>query len=69
MKIHNKYCYLACEDGTIKVVKIKKNKIDYIRNLPKIDSKCLSLDLEIVNNNVKYIYASYSDSSIRKWDV
>ena len=70
--MHGKYIYLACEDGTVKVLKMKKNKIEYIRQLFKVDALCLSLDL--VRNVpedqiVKNIFAGYSDSSIRKWDL
>ena len=71
-KMHGKFIYLACEDGTVKVLKMKKNKIEYIRQLFKVDALCLSLDL--VRNVpedqiVKNIFAGFSDSSIRKWDL
>ena len=70
--MHGKYIYLACEDGTVKILKMKKNKIEYIRQMFKVDALCLSLD--IVRNVpedqiVKNIFAGYSDSSIRKWDL
>jgi len=70
--MHGKFIYLACEDGTVKVLKMKKNKIEYIRQLFKVDALCLSLDL--VRNVpedqiVKNIFAGFSDSSIRKWDL
>lgn len=44
-KILGKYIYLACEDGTVKILKIKKNKIEYVRQLFKIESSCLSIEL------------------------
>jgi hypothetical protein len=36
-KIHGKYIYLACEDGTVKILKIKKSKIEFVRSLAKVD--------------------------------
>lgn len=74
-KVCGKYIYLACEDGTIKILKIKKNKIEYIRQLFKTESSCLSLELILTSENndeetlVKNLFAGYSDSSIRKWDL
>lgn len=44
-KLQGKFIYLACEDGTVKVLKIKKNKIEYIRSLFKAEARCLSLEL------------------------
>ena len=37
--------YLACQDGTIKILKIKETRIDLVKNLVKVDAKCLSLCL------------------------
>ena len=71
--MHGKYLYLACEDGTVKILKIKKTRIEYIRSLFKVDQRCLSI--EIVKNNedpkslVRNIFSGYADSSIRKWDL
>lgn len=68
-----KFIYLTCEDGTIKILKVKKSKIDIVRTLVKVDAKALSLTFDTSSNNpkelVKVIYAGYSDSSIRKWDL
>ena len=45
-KMHGKFAYLACEDGSVKIVKVKKTKIEMVRSLIKIsDSKSLSLEL------------------------
>ena len=44
-KMHGKYIYLACEDGTVKILKVKKSKIEFVRSLVKVDAKCLSLEL------------------------
>lgn len=44
-KMHGKYIYLACEDGTVRILKIKKNKIEYVRQLFKAESACLSIEL------------------------
>lgn len=68
-KMHGKYLYLACEDGTIKVVKVKKARIELVKTMVKVDSKCLSLAIDNTTGDVKNIYAGYSDSSIRKWDL
>jgi hypothetical protein len=67
-----KYLYLACEDGTLKIVKVKKNKIEFVRSLFKVEHRCLSLDLVKGGDEkalAKFIYAGYADSSIRKWDL
>ena len=70
-KLHGKHLYLACEDGTVKVVKIKKARIDLVKTLVRVDSKCLYLafDSTLVKGDLKVLYAGYSDSSIRKWDL
>ena len=44
-KMFGKYIYLACEDGTVKILKVKKNKIDYIRSLFKSEARCTSIEL------------------------
>ena len=69
--MHGKYIYLACEDGSVKILKVKKNKIEYVRALIKIDQRCLSLDLVPENTTgiVKQLFAGYGDSSIRKYDL
>lgn len=44
--MHGKFAYLACEDGSIKIIKVKKTKIEMVRSMIKIsDSKSLSLEL------------------------
>ena len=44
--MHGKFTYLACEDGSVKIVKVKKTKIEMVRSMIKIsDSKSLSLEL------------------------
>ena len=44
-KMLGKYLYLACEDGTVKILKVRKNKIELVKSLFKVDKRCLSLDL------------------------
>lgn len=67
--------YLASEDGTVKILKVKKTKIDFVRTLVKVEDKCLSLELLTTDSVasektiVKSLFAGYADSSIRKWDV
>jgi len=65
-KLVGKTLYLACEDGSIKLVKVKKEKIELQRTLVKQEVRCLSLE---VTSDQKYIFAGYSDSSIRKWEL
>ena len=72
-KMHGKYIYLACEDGSVKILKVKKTKIEYVRQLVKSESKALSI--ELVKSGVdeksllKSLFVGYADSSIRKWDL
>lgn len=71
-KMSGKYIYLANEDGTIKILKVRKNKIELVRSMFKVDKRCLSLELVRSSDEkelVKFIYAGYSDSSMRKWDL
>jgi hypothetical protein len=44
-KIEGKFVFLASEDGSIKIVKVKKTKIELIKMLNKSSSSCLSLAL------------------------
>ncbi len=47
-KMHGKFAYLACEDGSVKIVKVKKTKIEMVRSMIKMsDSKSLSIELII----------------------
>jgi U3 small nucleolar RNA-associated protein 4 len=58
---------LACEDGSIKIVKIKKGAIQLQRTLAKmVGVRCLSVE---VAEDDSFIYGSYSDGSIRKWEL
>jgi WD40 repeat protein len=61
-----KFLYLACEDGSIKVLKVKKDKIELARTLTKAETKCLCLE---VTADGKSVYAGYADSSVRRWEV
>ncbi len=46
--MHGKYLYLASEDGSAKILKIKKTKIEMVRSLVKVgDSKALSIELQV----------------------
>ena len=44
-KVQGKFVYLGSEDGSIKIVKIKKSKIEIIKMLTKSTTACLSLAL------------------------
>ena len=61
-----KLLYLACEDGSIKILKVKKEKIELARTLTKAESRCLCLE---VTPDGKHVYAGYADSSVRRWGV
>ena len=37
--------YIACEDGSIKILQIKKSRIELIKSMIKTEAKCLSLSL------------------------
>lgn len=70
-KMLGKFIYVAQEDGSIKVLKVKKTKIELVRSLPKVDSRCLSLAIEGADDKqpTKSLFAGYADSSIRRWDL
>lgn len=61
-----KNLYLACEDGSIKTIRVRKDSIELARQALKAESRCLSLE---VSADQKFIYGGYADSSIRKWNV
>ena len=44
-KVLGKFVYLACEDGSIRVVKVKKKKIELIKMLVKSEAACLSIEV------------------------
>ena len=71
--MHGKFVYISSEDGSIKIAKVKKSKIEYVRALVKTESRCLSLELITQGISekslVRVLYAGYDDSSIRKWDL
>ena len=71
--MHGKHIYVSCEDATVKILKIKKKRIEFVRQLFKSESRCLSIELvkDKVNENslVKTLFSGYADSSIRKWDL
>lgn len=63
--INKKTMILACEDGSIKLVKVKKDGIVLLKTMQKMGHRCLSL--AVMSDNV--VFAGYADGSIRKWDV
>ena len=65
-ELRGKILYLACEDGSIKLVKVKKEKIELLKTMIRADSKCLSL---AISSDEQFIFGGYEDSSIRKWEV
>lgn len=61
-----KNLYVACEDGSIKQLRVKKDSIELARQGMRAESKCLSLE---VSQDQKFVYGGYADSSIRKWSL
>jgi WD40 repeat protein len=58
---------VGCEDGVIRVFKVKKGSIEFVKMLGKVKDQCLSLSFDPENSN--FIYAGYTGSTIRKWDM
>ena len=65
-ELRGKMLYLACEDGSIKLVKVKKERIELHKSLIRVESKCLSL---AISKDERFVFGGYEDSSIRKWEV
>ena len=40
-----KFLYVACEDGSIRILKIKKQKIELVKMFVKSTASCLSIDV------------------------
>lgn len=64
--IVGKHVYLACEDGSIKILKVKKESIQFAKTLCKCETRCLCVQ---VSSDGKHVYAGYADSSVRRWEV
>ena len=65
-EVRGKNLYMACEDGSIRIAKIKKDSIVLIRSMSRAEVKCLSF---CITSDEKYIIGGYEDSSIRKWNI
>jgi len=65
-KVVGKNLYLACEDGSIKTVRVKKDSIELTRTGMRSEARCLSLE---VSRDQRFVYGGYADSSVRKWSV
>lgn len=63
-RLVGKLLYLACEDGSIRIAKVKKGKIEHVRTMTKSESRCLCLEV-----SDKVVWAGYADSSVRRWDL
>lgn len=61
-----KHLYLACEDGSVKIVKIKKDSVTLLRTLQKTETRCLSLSVSFDEST---FFGGYADGSIRKWNL
>ena len=44
-KLMGKHLYLACEDGSIRIIKAKKRKIELVKMLVKSEASCLSIEV------------------------
>ena len=53
-KVLGKFVYIACEDGSIRVIKIRKKKIELVKMFVKSDAACLSIDILEKQNNEVY---------------
>ena len=65
-KLVDKNLYLACEDGSIKTLRVRKDSIELTRQFMRAETKCLSVE---VTADQKFVYGGYADSSIRKWST
>ena len=65
-EMRGKHLYLACEDGSIKKLKVKKERIELMKIVARAETRCLSL---AITEDEKFVYGGYEDSSIRKWDT
>jgi len=44
-KMLGKFLYVACEDGSIRILKVKKQKIELVKMFVKSTASCLSIDV------------------------
>ena len=44
-KVLGKFAVMGCEDGSIKIAKVKKNKIEVVKSFVKRDTPCLSVEI------------------------
>jgi hypothetical protein len=44
-KMVGKFMFVACHDGTLRLLKVRKNKIELIKILAKDSNVCMSLEL------------------------
>ena len=61
-----KLLYLGCEDGSIKILTIKKDKFELLKTLTKAETRCLCMEMSACG---KFVFAGYADSSVRKWEL
>ena len=67
-KIKNKLCLLASDDGSVRIIKIKKNEEPFIvKQFEKSKSKILSICFENSTNNI--FYTGHSNGVVNKWDL
>ena len=47
-----KYIYVACEDGSIRILKVKKKSIQLVKMLVKSTASCLSIDVVAAESKI-----------------
>ena len=67
-QIKNKVCLLSSNDGSIRIIQIKKNEAPYlIKQYEKAQSKILSICFENSSNSI--FYTGNSNGTILKWNL
>ena len=67
-QIKNKVCLLSSNDGSIRIIQIKKNEAPYlIKQYEKTQSKILSICFENSSNSI--FYTGNSNGAILKWNL
>ena len=51
-KFDRKFGYLAGEDGALRIIKVKKRRIELVKQYSKVESQCLSLEFDHIKTRV-----------------
>lgn len=63
----NKIVLLACNDGSVRAIRIKKNDLYLEKQFSKLETKILSIKFS-KSGNGDIFYTGHSDGSIQRWD-